>query len=232
MRSVILTASLLLCFLDRSLVSGLKIRSVEAQPGEDVKLLCSNFSTIPVRITWFRVTNTSHLYDIASMFESQKDMKNGEGFPKEKFVMSSNMSVVFLTIKTVNVSDSGLYFCGYYISRSPVITEATHLEVHGFSTLKYLPVGILSAVTVLLMMAIIYLVVKMKRLQKGRGESSPNPHHQGRGEDDLDYAALTIRPKTENDSSPSPDRDTDLSVIYSAPRRAQEAPEASNLMRN
>uniref|UniRef100_A0A672IHP4 Ig-like domain-containing protein n=1 Tax=Salarias fasciatus TaxID=181472 RepID=A0A672IHP4_SALFA len=121
------TAKLVCC----SFVSGLKIRSVEAQPGEDVKLLCSNFSTIPARITWFRVTNTSHLYHIASMFESQKDIKNGEGFSKEKFIMSSNMSVIFLTIKTVNVSDSGLYFCGYYVSRNPTIIEATHVEVQG-----------------------------------------------------------------------------------------------------
>ena len=51
--------------------------------------------------------------------------------------MSSNISTVFLKIKHVNSSDSGLYFCGYYNSRNPVICDATHLEVQGKIVVKF-----------------------------------------------------------------------------------------------
>uniref|UniRef100_A0A672IFJ2 Ig-like domain-containing protein n=1 Tax=Salarias fasciatus TaxID=181472 RepID=A0A672IFJ2_SALFA len=220
MRSVILTASLLLCFL------GLKIRSVEAQSGEDVKLLCSNFSSIPVQITWFRVTNTSHLYHIASMFESQEDIKNGEGFPKEKFVMSSNMSVVFLTIKTVNVSDSGLYFCGYYISRSPVIIEATHLEVHGENPCQLdvfvaetLPDSqnstymLLGGLIVFLIVVIVALVFKIRSLLT---EHSNNLIYTG--SDGLNCAAVSFQHRTKCGPRQTAETEREPHVVYAATR--------------
>ena len=58
-----------------------------------------------------------------------------DGFQEEKFNMTSNVSNVFLQIKQVDLSDSGLYICGYKVgtdSRNfPAVYSATYLKVKG-----------------------------------------------------------------------------------------------------
>lgn len=54
-----------------------------------------------------------------------------DGFQSGKFELTSNLSVLFFKIKRVDLSDSGLYFCGYFLSGDPVIVSATYLDVLG-----------------------------------------------------------------------------------------------------
>uniref|UniRef100_A0A8C7XSE2 Immunoglobulin V-set domain-containing protein n=1 Tax=Oryzias sinensis TaxID=183150 RepID=A0A8C7XSE2_9TELE len=64
------------------------------------------------------------------MIASDSNVSMRDGF-KERFLMTSNITHVFLNIKSVNFSDSGLYFCGHKNGASAVIFGATHLLVYG-----------------------------------------------------------------------------------------------------
>uniref|UniRef100_A0A8C5HJI7 Ig-like domain-containing protein n=1 Tax=Gouania willdenowi TaxID=441366 RepID=A0A8C5HJI7_GOUWI len=122
MRSSILITSLI-CWISDS-------QTVRVKPGEDVTMSCSNISSSPSQADWFRVVNGTQSRCIAAMFEYNGRVSYCKGFGKEKFEMSSNISTVFLKIKQVDLSDSGLYICGFYIKRNTVIATAATLKVH------------------------------------------------------------------------------------------------------
>ncbi len=110
-------------------VSGSESQTVEVQPGEEVTLLCSNFSSSPSQITWFRMVNKTQPQCISFMFNSIDPASSCDGVESGKFEMRSNMSAVFLDIRHTDLSDSGLYFCGWSINRNSVIVGATYLKV-------------------------------------------------------------------------------------------------------
>ncbi|XP_034713259.1 uncharacterized protein LOC117935231 [Etheostoma cragini] len=165
MSFTVVTASLL-CSLGWISVSGSESHTVEAQPGEDVTLLCSNFSNAPSQIYWFRVVKGSQPRCVSFMFKPPEPAILCDGFQNGKFEMRSNMSAVFLKIKQVNSSDSGLYFCGFNIIKNPVIVGATYLDVQEEpAEIEHLMSVILAAVTVVLTKLIIGLVVTNTRFQ-------------------------------------------------------------------
>ena len=104
---------------------------MEVQSGQEVTLLCSNFSSAITQIFWFRVVSRSQPRCVSQMFRTADPAKLCDGFQSGKFEMSSNISTLFLRIKQVNSSDSGLYFCGFYLSRAPVIVSSTYVQVQG-----------------------------------------------------------------------------------------------------
>uniref|UniRef100_A0A4W6BHX3 Ig-like domain-containing protein n=1 Tax=Lates calcarifer TaxID=8187 RepID=A0A4W6BHX3_LATCA len=106
-------------------------QTVEVQSGEEATLLCSNFTTSPSQIIWFRLTNRTQPRCISSIYTATDPASLCSGVQEGKYEMRSNISTVFLKMKDVDSSDSGLYFCGYYISRHPVIVSATYLKVQG-----------------------------------------------------------------------------------------------------
>lgn len=86
--------------------------------------------TIP-EIFWFRLTKRSELHCICSMSQPHEPASFCTGIQSGKFEMSTNISTVFLKIKQVDLLDSGLYFCGTYLSNYAVIVHATNVEVQG-----------------------------------------------------------------------------------------------------
>uniref|UniRef100_A0A3Q1J078 Immunoglobulin V-set domain-containing protein n=1 Tax=Anabas testudineus TaxID=64144 RepID=A0A3Q1J078_ANATE len=119
-------------------------------------------------IMWFRVIRRLKPHCVSSIFKPSEPASFCDGFQNGKFETTSNMSTVFLKIKRVDLSDSGLYFCGYYIINNPVIVHATYLDVQDrFDGITQLLIVILSGLTVFLVVVIVGLIVKIKKLQRG-----------------------------------------------------------------
>ncbi|XP_059210415.1 uncharacterized protein LOC131989244 [Centropristis striata] len=184
MKSFTLIAALLLCSLSWISVSGSESRTVEVQPGEEVTLTCANPSSRPTQTDWFRMINRTKPSCISSMYGADITPSYCDGF-HNGFKMSLNVSTVFLKIKHVDLSDSGVYFCGFYIGKNTVITDATHLIVQGNNeydgeldcTTANEPNGltilisvILGFLAVSLTIAVIVLAAKIRKLQEASNE--------------------------------------------------------------
>ncbi|XP_026150750.1 uncharacterized protein LOC113123137 [Mastacembelus armatus] len=191
MRSFTLVTTLFLCSLGWVSVSGSESQTVQVQPGEEVTLLCPNISTTPTHTNWFRLVKRTKPSCVSSMFESKGRTSFCDGFKNGKYEMSSNVSTVFLKIKHVDLSDSGLYFCGFYINKHTVIAKVIELSVQGngetddeikteckaiISILDEcdgrinLITVILGSLTVLLTIVIVGLAVKIRKLQTAMHE--------------------------------------------------------------
>ncbi|XP_027144012.1 uncharacterized protein LOC109141774 [Larimichthys crocea] len=222
MRSFTLITALLLCSLSWISVSASESQTVEVQPGQEVTLLCSNFSSVPTQIFWFKLVNRRHPRCISHMFNPHEPAKFCSGFQNEKFEMRSNISTVFLKIKQVDLSDSGLYFCGYYISSSdPVIVDATYLEVQEFDGVKNLMSVTLAALTAFLVMVVICLAVKIKKLQKADNEQKSPQWRENLDSDDLKDADLSLYAETVRRRKPESEREVETRVVYVASRQTR-----------
>uniref|UniRef100_A0A3Q1K6F9 Ig-like domain-containing protein n=1 Tax=Anabas testudineus TaxID=64144 RepID=A0A3Q1K6F9_ANATE len=202
MRSFTLITALLLYSNSWISVSGSESQTVEVQPGEEVTLLCSNISKHPSSTHWFRVVYRTKPRCISSMYGSDGEASYCDGF-QNGFEMSSNTSTVFLKIKPVDLSDSGLYFCGFYINTHTVITSATYLNVQDDpdGTTNLMTV-ILCGLTVFLTTVIIGLFVKIRKLKT----------------DDLNYAALSFLEKPKRVRKPASESVLEPNVVYAATR--------------
>uniref|UniRef100_A0A3Q3LCN5 Ig-like domain-containing protein n=1 Tax=Mastacembelus armatus TaxID=205130 RepID=A0A3Q3LCN5_9TELE len=221
MRSFILIKVFLPCSYSWVSVSGSESQTVQVQPGEEVTLLCPNISRSPTHTNWFRLVKRTKPSCVSSVFESKGRTSFCDGFQNGKYEMSSNISPVFLKIKSVDLSDSGLYFCGFYINKHTVIASAVELSVQG-ETVDFkktiisildecdgrinLITVILGCLTVLLTIVIIDLAVKIKRLQTGTRNAEFVAYLLNRGSDDLNYAPLNFR------------RQLEPNVVYAATR--------------
>ncbi|KAL7375198.1 hypothetical protein ABVT39_013671 [Epinephelus coioides] len=213
-------------------VSGSESHTVEVQPGEEVTLSCTNISSTSTQTDWFRLINRTKPTCISSMYWADGEASFCDGF-QSGFEMSSNISTVFLKIKRVDLSDSGLYFCGFYKDAHTVIGDATHLKVQGngesdgdkdFETEKE-PDGmtnlmsvILGGVTVLLTVVVIVLAVKIRKLQTAVNEEPQPERNKDLGSDELNYAALRFQAKPKRSRRPPSEREVEPHVVYAATR--------------
>uniref|UniRef100_A0A8C4F5Y0 Immunoglobulin domain-containing protein n=1 Tax=Dicentrarchus labrax TaxID=13489 RepID=A0A8C4F5Y0_DICLA len=180
MKNFTLITALSLCSFSWISVSGSESQTVEAQVGEEVTLLSTNMSKYDSVTFWVKLVNGTKASCITVKITSDNAVVYCDGFSKEKYEMTSNISTVFLKIKHLELSDSGLYFCGFYESGRPNFS-VIHLHVKEGSDEPHddadskckkesdgtaeLMIVVLGGLTVVLVMVIIGLVVKNRKLQ-------------------------------------------------------------------
>ncbi|XP_038587003.1 uncharacterized protein LOC119912088 [Micropterus salmoides] len=224
MMNFILTTALIICSISWISVSVSESQTVKVQPGQEVTLSTTNISNHSGMTTWFRVVNRTKASCISVMTKADINPKYCDGVENGKFEMSSNTSTVFLKIKTVNLSDSGLYLCGFFIEGQTVLS-VIHLNVEGSDEshddadrksttecdrIPKLMSVILGGLTVFLIMVIICLVVKNRKKKAASEEQNPQ-QNANLGSDDLNYAAVNFSAKARR-------REVEPNVVYSATR--------------
>uniref|UniRef100_A0A8D0ATV6 Ig-like domain-containing protein n=1 Tax=Sander lucioperca TaxID=283035 RepID=A0A8D0ATV6_SANLU len=188
MKQSLITA-LILCWISVS-SSESHTETVEGRPGGEVTLTCSNPSSRDAATLWLRVVNRTKASFISAMFSSTVKPFYSDGIQNGRFNMSTNISTLFLQIKHVDVSDSGLYLCGFYIG-GPFHFNAIHLNVKA----KLMSL-ILGALTVLLLMIIIGLNL----------------------DSDLKDAALSLYAATIRNRRPASEREVETHAVYAVCR--------------
>uniref|UniRef100_A0A3P8Q5Z7 Ig-like domain-containing protein n=1 Tax=Astatotilapia calliptera TaxID=8154 RepID=A0A3P8Q5Z7_ASTCA len=203
-------------------VSGSEFQTVEVQSGEEVTLQCSNISRSSTHTEWFRVVNRATLSCIASMYGSNGQASFCDGFQNGKFNVTSNNVAVFLQIKPVDLSDAGLYFCGFFLDYHIIISTRVELRIQEECNKTTQPLSIiLAGLTGLLTMVVIILVLKIRKLPTGK--CGYNYVHlnslifQNMSSGDLNYAALSFQKKAKRSCGPTT-RDLEPHVIYAATR--------------
>uniref|UniRef100_A0A3Q3L1H2 Immunoglobulin domain-containing protein n=1 Tax=Mastacembelus armatus TaxID=205130 RepID=A0A3Q3L1H2_9TELE len=216
-------------------VSAAESQTVKVQPGEEVNLLCPNMSKYDDLTFWFRLVNGTKMGCVSVMHETTHYVSYCDGFKNRPFEMSSNISTVFLKIKQVNLSDSGLYFCGFYINGRPTFS-VTRLNVKGDNefdddmdgkyqsefphisdeTTKLMGV-ILGGVTVFLFMVIFGLVVKIWKLQKANHEEN-NPQRSKVIPASSYFYNMMKHAKPKRNQRPASERQLEPNVVYAATR--------------
>uniref|UniRef100_A0A3P8Q540 Immunoglobulin domain-containing protein n=1 Tax=Astatotilapia calliptera TaxID=8154 RepID=A0A3P8Q540_ASTCA len=175
-----------------------EFQTSEVQAGENVTLQCPRIYT----------------YDVTTFCEPSFCY----GFKNGLFEMSSNVTSVFLKIKQVNISDAGLYFCGFYTSAHTVFSSATELRIQrklDFSLSVHIMLGV---VTALLTIVVVILVLKVRKLQTGKITISFKYDFQNLSPDDLNYAALSFQTKAKRSWRSATQRELEPHVVYAATR--------------
>ncbi|XP_039465453.1 uncharacterized protein LOC120438916 [Oreochromis aureus] len=224
----VITALALSCFCWIA-VSGSEFQTSEVQAGENVTLQCTKVFTYEVQTFWFRLVNGTTVNSIAFITALSSSVNYHAGFQTGKFEMTKNTSDVLLKIKQVDVSDSGLYFCGF-VSEGRLNLTVMQLKVgdtdepqddmdciskqaHEVAKLTSVTLGVLS---VFLLMVITGLAVKRRKHQTANKEEQNPDHSTNHGSDEVNYAAVTVRPKPKR-------REIEPNVIYASTRWNQQA---------
>ncbi|XP_036968667.1 uncharacterized protein LOC119027508 [Acanthopagrus latus] len=130
MKNFTLIAALSLSSISWISASVSQYQTVEAQPGEEVTLQCNNISDYDTQTFWSRLVNRTEISCIVVKLKYSSNVKVCDGYEKRKFEVKANISTVFLNIKKVDSSDSGLYYCGFFRNGIPVLTPI-RLKVNG-----------------------------------------------------------------------------------------------------
>ncbi|XP_005755068.1 uncharacterized protein LOC102211864 [Pundamilia nyererei] len=207
--------SFLLSTLSWISVSLAQFYTVAVEPGQEIKLQCSNFSSFATHIFWFRLADRLNASRISFMPTANSRATFYDGFQDTKFKMTSNTSVLFLEIKQLDPSDSGLYFCGELHMGRPSVFTATYLKVQ--DGLTNLSTVILGSLTVFLLLVIIGLVVSIRKLHTAHDEMQNLQHSENAESDAMNYAALSFHTRT-NMRRPAPQRELEPNVLYAATR--------------
>uniref|UniRef100_A0A8C9X3I8 Immunoglobulin V-set domain-containing protein n=1 Tax=Sander lucioperca TaxID=283035 RepID=A0A8C9X3I8_SANLU len=143
-----------------------------------------------------------------------------DGF-QNRFEMSSNISTVFLKIKRVDLSDSGLYFCGFFIGRHTVIVNATYLKVQGKISYENSIKTNKKSIRVKLFPYTVYVLKITVDLMDTESKVllfCCASNHRDLGSDELNYAALNFQAKPKRSRRPASERELEPHVVYAATR--------------
>uniref|UniRef100_A0A3P8TIX7 Ig-like domain-containing protein n=1 Tax=Amphiprion percula TaxID=161767 RepID=A0A3P8TIX7_AMPPE len=199
------------------------------ESGDEVTLMCSNISTSPTLAEWFRVVNRTKPRCISAMYGADGTPSFCDGFQMGKYEMTSNITTVFLKIKQVDISDAGLYFCGFYIKHT-LIANSTELRndesddegdlktADKPDTIAYLMSMILGGLTVLLTIVVLVQAVKIWKLQKAVNGESQTEKSENLRSDDVNYAAVTFQTRLKRHHGPAAKREMETHVVYAATR--------------
>uniref|UniRef100_A0A673CI52 Ig-like domain-containing protein n=1 Tax=Sphaeramia orbicularis TaxID=375764 RepID=A0A673CI52_9TELE len=207
-------------------------QTVEVQPGENITLSCINKAGQTTVTDWFRVTNRTKASCISSMFEHDETASFCDGFGKEKYEMMVNPSKISLHIKDLDFSDSGLYFCGFYLNGHTVISETTYLNVQGKHVIwsydpdgiKILIIAVLGGLSVsgVLPVVTIALAVKIRKRQTAVNEELQQERNKVNPvlsiDYDLTYATINCQGKPKRKRRPASGREVESNVVYAATR--------------
>ncbi|XP_056225555.1 uncharacterized protein LOC130164692 [Seriola aureovittata] len=226
MKTFTLITALLLCSISWISVSVSQYQTVDVQSGGDVTLHCSKMFDYDPPTFWLRLVNKTKVSCISVLTGPRTMAKYCDGYENGKFEMSSNISTVFLKIRQVDFSDSGLYFCGFYTS-GRLVFSVIDLHVQGSDRSDddvdsksqktsdekpELTSLILGGLTVFLVMVIIGLVVKIRKLQKGEDEEKDPQRRENLHSGDLNYATVDFGPAARRR------RELEPNVVYAATR--------------
>ncbi|XP_040887448.1 uncharacterized protein LOC121177263 [Toxotes jaculatrix] len=206
-----LITAFILCSLNWICVSVSETQTMEVQSGQDAKLQIPNISKKETFTFWFRLINRTRVNCISIMRNSEATTEYCDGYNNGNFEMRYNISTVSLKIKEVDLSDSGLYFCGFYHSGRPifrVINLKVKEECDGTANLMNV---ILAGLSVFLVMVIIGLVVQNRKLQTADKEEQKPEQSENHGSDEMNYAAVTFQAKVKR-------RELEPNVVYAATR--------------
>ncbi len=123
---------LVILFSDVFLVKRASLIVVQTvKRGTTVYLLCSNMLKEPSYIAWFKHTNDSLPLCIATQYVGEKpsDSIYLNGFEKNHAEMSVNKTFASLKIVNVDVSDSGHFYCGSFLTNHMMFHNKTQLVV-------------------------------------------------------------------------------------------------------
>ncbi|XP_026208384.1 uncharacterized protein LOC113157245 [Anabas testudineus] len=224
MTSILMRAFILCSFgwISVSVSHDMKVKS-----GDSVTLLCPK--TTETVITWFRLVNRTKTNCIALISKSNSRPEFCDGFLKGKFEMGTNVSTVFLKIKQVDLSDSGLYFCQFFFGGRSVYS-VTYLTVEGSNgfqgdadirseaeceTTKQMSL-ILGALTLFLVIVVLGLAVKNTASGKDH-----NPKHKNLFGDELKAETLSLFSTTIRSRRPALQTEVETRVIYGASRDSE-----------
>ncbi|XP_060887967.1 uncharacterized protein LOC132958901 [Labrus mixtus] len=125
-----LIKAFLLCSLSWISVSGSESQTVEVQSGDDVTLMCSGMDEI-VRVRyWLKVVKGTNIQCVSTMASHISEVTYRDGYSNHKFTMWSNTSTIFLKVRSVELNDSGVYYCGFNKHGRPFLTTI-HLKIKG-----------------------------------------------------------------------------------------------------
>lgn len=119
--------------LDLHTATASQTTNLSAQPGDNVTIWCQHTLNIGNNMQWFKQTNSAVPLTIVYMmlpYDIEVVATYLNAFQPDRHVMSLNSKNSSLRILDVDISDSGLYYCGWH---SWVITfgDGTNLDIKG-----------------------------------------------------------------------------------------------------
>ncbi|XP_028998076.2 uncharacterized protein LOC114850235, partial [Betta splendens] len=220
-----------ICSISWISVSVAESQIVNVQSGQSVTLW-SPILTKNTVMTWSRLINKTTASCICFTARSKGNVQFCDGFNNLTFELKDNTSEVFLTIKKVHLSDSGIYFCEFFNSGKSTY-HVTHLNVEGSEETQntksktecnktdettYVMSLILGGLTVFLLVVVTGLVVSLGKRQAASGEKQDAQLHQNVDSDNLKAAALSVFSPAVRSRRPASQRQVETHVTYAASR--------------